>query len=97
MKLARYEQLRAQLDEPGGKSTLDGDAPPLVTATVCGLGRRCRYCRTKVISGVLCDGPGKTPGTTCDAFMCRKCATSAPNRDLDYCHTHAAFAAEVPA
>jgi len=67
---------------PAGPPT----AEPLATF-ICGRKKAPCY-RCQASSTKLCDGPGKTLGTTCDRPMCLRCARPAgPNRDL--CATHA--------
>lgn len=52
----------------------------------------CAYCGQP--GNILCDArrPG---GGTCDVRMCRKCATPGPERDIDFCRTHAHLAQKL--
>ena len=57
--------------------------------------RRCVMCNVPehLASLRLCDGPGRRPGTTCDAVVCVDCVHHI-EPDTDYCHRHAP---ELPA
>ena len=63
----------------------------------CSRGRRqppplCRYCNRT--STKLCDGPGRTAGTTCDVPMCDEHAHPG-GKNVDYCEEHKALAGNV--
>lgn len=47
--------------------------------------KRCHFCNTGYVDK-LCDFPTR-PGKTCDAGMCRRCATSIAH-EIDYCPRH---------
>lgn len=69
------------------------ELPGGVRAVVCGSGprkRKCQFCATGV--GTLqCDFPkGRR---TCDAYVCRGCATHLDGKDIDFCPNHK-YAAE---
>lgn len=50
----------------------------------------CKFCKTRVREFVLCDWKlkGEKAGQTCDAVMCRRCATKV-GEDKDLCPPHA--------
>jgi len=53
---------------------------------LCSRGRaRCQWCNSE--HTLLCDGPGKEPGNTCDAKMCARHATKfrRNGKKLDFC------------
>jgi hypothetical protein len=61
---------------PEGVGILCGPRPRRARCTVC-------HC---LGAELLCDGPGRAPGGTCDAKLCRGCARSI-GADVDYCPT----------
>jgi hypothetical protein len=73
--------------ESGAVFTRVADDSEPMTVIICrgrSTSKPCEFCRTTVRGGgLLCDGPGKKQGKTCDAFMCAKCARRiGKNRDL---------------
>lgn len=56
-------------------------------AIACTRGRPkpCAYCGQP--GGLLCDGPGKQSGKTCDVSMCARC-THSPSAGVDHCRDH---------
>jgi hypothetical protein len=49
--------------------------------------RRCSACRANP-AAVLCDGPGRRAGTTCDRALCFRCAVAIGDQ-RDLCPEHA--------
>jgi hypothetical protein len=69
-----------------------------ISGFVCSRGRRSKSCKCGRPSTLLCDQPltGKKEGKTCDAPICRGCATEiGPDRHLCPVHARAAEKASV--
>lgn len=58
--------------------------------------KRCVACRARITVVWLCDGPGKTADTTCDAALCERCRVhQAPNQDFCPQHAHTGQGAKL--
>jgi len=75
---------------PGGAkfTRVADDTEPSVAIICCGRGsgraKPCEFCGAKTKDGRLCDGEPVKRGKSCDAFMCRNCATNI-GRNVDLC------------